>query len=136
MKNLDYVVNESYKRIKEINPTITRDEVQRQVEFLFAEFKREMDKCEHPGIFIKNVGTFALVPSRVVVSINRRDTILENIPDKEGAKYKNVLASYDKIMPIYQKILDYKQKVLDNRQQYIRNKYGTLTKNEYENEED
>lgn len=136
MKNLDYVINESYNRIKQTNPTITKEEIRNEVIFLFEEFKREMDKCEHPGIFIKNIGTFALVPSRVVVSMNRRETILNNIPDKQGPKYKNVVASYDKIMPIFQKILDYKQRVLENRTEYIRNKYGTLTKNEYNNEED
>jgi hypothetical protein len=135
MKTIEHIVRESYKRIKLVNPDITEGEVWDQVQFLFNEFKREMDKCEHPGIFIKNIGTFALVPSRVVNSINRRDTILNGIPDKQGEKFKSVSEKYDKIMPIFQKVLDYKQTVLNNREEYIKNKYGTLTKNEYDNEE-
>jgi hypothetical protein len=129
MKTIQHVIQETYKQVSKDDPIITYSDVEEIVTFMFEEFKNELDKHEHAGVRIKNVGVFLLKPKRVIAYCMRIDQLLNKLTPG-GVKHTIILENHKKALPLFNEVLSYYTRMIELRKQYLKNKYNNNNDNE------
>jgi hypothetical protein len=129
MKNLQHVIQETYRQVSKDDPIITYSDVEEIVTFMFDEFKNEIDKHEHPGIRIKNVGVFLLKPKRVIAYCMRVEQLLNKLTPG-GNKHTIISENHKKALPLFNEVVAYYTRMIELRKQYLKNKYNNQNEND------
>lgn len=129
MKNLQHVIQETYKRVSKDDSIITYSDVEEIVTFMMEEFKYEVDTQKHAGVRIKNVGVFLLKPKRVIAYCMRVEQLLDKLTPG-GIKHTTILETHKKALPLFNEVVNYYREMIHLRQQYLKNKYNNKNEND------
>lgn len=128
MKNIDDIVNETIRRVRLQHPHLGDAEIAEAIAFVFDSIVEDLKSLKHPGVFIKNVGSFVMVPNRVGRVMT--ECLLRQ---EQGNKNADV---YVRAESTFKAVLRHADIVRMNRVEYIRNKYGVVAKTDKDYDED